>query len=105
MGVDAVCGTSLSADGRAVDRRCLVLIIGFRVSEALLATLLYVCEVCGNSAAHRLIKRTRKFTVFFIPLFAVGSSFLDTCTYCGRTISVERDRAEAAALQGGPGLR
>ena len=82
-----------------------MLIIGLRVSEALLATLFYVCEVCGNSAAHQLVKRTRKLTFFFIPLFSVGSSYQDSCTFCGRVTSVDRQDAETAALQAGPDLR
>jgi len=82
-----------------------VLIFGLSVSEDLLSTLIYTCENCGNSAAHRLIKRTRKFSFFFIPLFPVGSTYVDTCTACGRVIEVSRDRAEAAARQNGPELR
>jgi predicted RNA-binding Zn-ribbon protein involved in translation (DUF1610 family) len=82
-----------------------VLIFGLSVSEDLLSTLIYTCENCGNSAAHRLIKRTRKFSFFFIPLLPVGSTYVDTCTACGRVIEVSRDRAEAAARQTGPELR
>ena len=82
-----------------------MLIFGLSVSEDLLSTLIYACENCGNSAAHRLIKRTRKFSFFFIPLFPVGSTYVDTCTACGRVIGVSRDRAEAAARQTGPELR
>ena len=82
-----------------------MLIFGLNVSEDLLSTLIYTCENCGNSAAHRLIKRTRKFSFFFIPLFPVGSTYVDTCTACGRIIEVSRDRAEAAARQTGPELR
>ena len=82
-----------------------MLIFGLSVSEDLLSTLIYTCENCGNSAAHRLIKRTRKFSFFFIPLFPVGSTYVDTCTACGRVIEVSRDRAEAAARQTGPELR
>ena len=82
-----------------------MLIFGLSVSEDLLSTLVYTCENCGNSAAHRLIKRTRRFSFFFIPLFPVGSNYVDTCTACGRLIEVSRDRAEAAARQTGPELR
>ena len=82
-----------------------MLIFGLSVSEDLLSTLIYTCENCGNSAAHRLIRRTRKFSFFFIPLFPVGSTYVDTCTACGRVIEVSRDRAEAAARQTGPELR
>jgi len=82
-----------------------VLIFGLSVSEDLLSTLIYTCERCGSSAAHRLIKRTRKFSFFFIPLFPVGTTYVDSCTACGRVMEVSRDRAEAAARETGPELR
>ena len=82
-----------------------MLIFGLSVSEDLMSTLIYACENCGNSAAHHLIKRTRKFSLFFIPLFPVGTTYVDSCTACGRIIAVSRDRAEAAASQTGPELR
>ena len=49
-----------------------MLIIGFGVTEVLLSTLVFTCETCGNHAAHQLTKPTRKFSLFFIPLFSVG---------------------------------
>jgi hypothetical protein len=52
-----------------------------------------------------LIKRTRKFSLFFIPLFPVGTTYLDSCTACGRVIEVSKDQAEVAARQTGPDLR
>lgn len=76
-----------------------MLIWGFRVSTALLATLVYVCDRCGRHAAHQLAKRVRKFTLFFIPLFPVGTKYLDTCVACGRTIEVAKQDAEQAALR------
>ena len=82
-----------------------MLIFGLGVSQKLLATLVYVCETCGNSAAHHLVKRVRKFSLFFVPLFPVGTRYSDTCTACGRVIDVGREHAEAAAQQAGPGLR
>ena len=82
-----------------------MLIFGFGVTETLLSTLVYACETCGNHAAHQLSKRTRKFSLFFIPLFPVGTKYLDSCTACGRVIEVSRDQAENAARQVGPDLR
>ena len=35
----------------------MLIIIGFGVTEALLSTLVYRCEICGNHAAHRLTKQ------------------------------------------------
>lgn len=83
-----------------------MLIFGLSSKQVLLATLFYVCEVCGNQAAHQLVKHVRRFTLFFIPIFPVGTRYLDTCTHCGRTLDVPRDRAEAAvAGQGSAELR
>ena len=82
-----------------------MLIIGFGVTETLLSTMVYTCETCGNHAAHQLIKRSRRFSLFFIPLFSVGSTYLDSCTACGRVIEVSKEQAETAARQVGPDLR
>ena len=75
------------------------------VTEVLLSTLVFTCETCGNHAAHQLTKPTRKFSLFFIPLFSVGTKYLDSCTACGRIIEVSKEQAEAAARQVGPDLR
>ncbi len=82
-----------------------MLIFGLGVSEVLLATLFFVCETCGNNAAHQLVKRVRKLSLFFIPLIPVGTRYVDSCTACGRMLEVSREQAENAARQSGPGLR
>ena len=76
-----------------------MLIFGLSAKQYLMATLFYVCEVCGNQAAHQLVRRVNRFTLFFIPLFPVSTRYVDTCTACGRSIEVPRDRAEVAAAQ------
>ena len=82
-----------------------MLIFGFGVKDVLLTTLMYVCENCGTNAAHHLLKRVRRFSLFFIPLFPIGTRYVDICTNCGRMIDVPRERAEAAAMGTGPGWR
>jgi predicted RNA-binding Zn-ribbon protein involved in translation (DUF1610 family) len=82
-----------------------MLIIGFGETETLLSTLVFSCETCGNHAAHQLIMRRRKFSLFFIPLLSVGTKYLDSCTACGRIIEVSKEQAERAAPQVGPDLR
>ena len=69
-----------------------MLIIGFGVTEVLLSTLVFTCETCGNHAAHQLTKQTRKFSLFFIPLFSVGTKYLDSCTACGGSSRSARSR-------------
>ena len=86
--------------------RCaLFLIFGIGVSETPLATPFLRCEACGNQAPHRLTKQSRRFSLFFIPLFSVGSKYFDICTSCGRTLEVGREQAEMVAGQVGPDLR
>ncbi len=77
----------------------MLLIFGFRVSEDVLAVWQYVCETCGQAAAHRVIRRRRRFTLFFIPLFSVGTSYVDTCTWCSRVRPLDRAQAESAARE------
>lgn len=82
-----------------------MLIIGFGMREVLLATLIFTCETCGNHAAHQVIKQSRRFSLFFIPLFSVGTKYLDSCTACGRVIEVSKEQAETTARQVGPDLQ
>jgi DNA-directed RNA polymerase subunit RPC12/RpoP len=72
-----------------------MIIWGFTAYAALVATLNYVCDRCGRPAAHQLVKQTRKFTLFFVPLFRVSTKYTDTCTYCGRVIGVPKEKVAA----------
>jgi len=76
-----------------------VLIWGFRATSIVLTTAVYVCDRCGTNAAHRLTKRVRRFTLFFVPLFSVSTTYVDTCTACARDVEVARAQAEAAVAQ------
>lgn len=72
----------------------MLVIFGMSVSEDALGVVRYVCETCRNEAAHRVLRRRRRFTLFFIPLFTVGTSYVDTCTWCARTRELSRQQAE-----------
>jgi hypothetical protein len=76
-----------------------VIIWGTKVYVTLLTTLVYVCDNCHQQAAHHLVKRVRKFTLFFVPLFPVGTKYLDSCVACGRTVEVAPAAAEAAVAR------
>jgi hypothetical protein len=67
------------------------------ISSVLLATLIYVCDRCGQNAEHHVVKRTRTFTLFFVPLFSVSTKYLDTCAACGRVVDVPEQQALEAA--------
>lgn len=74
-----------------------MLILGFRVSNVLLGTVLYVCDVCGVSTGHEIVKRVRRLSVFFIPILPLGTSYRDVCSSCGRMLSLSAQEAERAA--------
>jgi hypothetical protein len=49
-----------------------------------------VCAYCGATAAQVLIKRTTKFSLFFVPLFPVRRpQYYLQCTNCGRATAVD----------------
>ena len=60
------------------------LIFGFKTSERRAGSQVMVCEVCGVTAAQILIRRSTRFSLFFIPLFPVKPArhYLQ-CTNCG----------------------
>jgi hypothetical protein len=62
------------------------ILFGFRTSHRRLGVRTMACDVCGFTAAQGLVKRSTKFTLFFIPLFPVKRpSYLRECTHCGAT--------------------
>jgi predicted RNA-binding Zn-ribbon protein involved in translation (DUF1610 family) len=82
-----------------------LLIFGIGTKESLLGVPYYICETCGQAAAHRLLKLSRRFTLFFIPLIPLGVRYYDTCTSCARTIELSEQQIEAVTRQTNPELR
>jgi len=77
----------------------MLVIFGIRVSEDVLGVVRYVCETCGHEAAHRVLRRRRRFTLFFIPLFSVGTQYADVCTWCARARELSQQQAEQATRE------
>jgi uncharacterized Zn finger protein len=67
------------------------LLFGLRTRDAVLSRRRMVCEVCGVNAPQTVVKRSTKFTLFFIPLFSVRpSSYYMECGNCGSVRPVDR---------------
>ncbi|GGU54022.1 zinc-ribbon domain-containing protein [Streptomyces lavendofoliae] len=81
-----------------------MIIFGMKGYLRQLAVLTLVCGRCGNSAAHVLRKKTTKFTLFFVPLFPVSTSYMTQCAFCGAEQRVTRDQADRM-LSGGTRAR
>jgi hypothetical protein len=68
------------------------ILFGFRTREQMVSTSSMVCEVCGVQASQALVKRSTKFSLFFIPLFPVRpSSYYLRCAHCA-ALRPARDR-------------
>jgi hypothetical protein len=81
----------------------MILIFGLRSYVKALAILTLACRH-GHVAAHRLVKVTRKFSLFFVPLFPVGRArYFTVCAQCGWHVPWDKETAEAAAQQHGAG--
>lgn len=74
------------------------LLFGFRTKEHLVRTIMMMCEVCGYQAQQSLLKRSTKFTLFFVPLFPVKPSrhYL-VCGHCQAYRETDPDRLGVAA--------
>ena len=68
-----------------------MIIFGFRSFVKTLAMLTMVCGRCRNPAAHRLVQRSRWFTLFFIPVIPFSFTRYSTCTFCGATHKISKD--------------
>jgi hypothetical protein len=52
------------------------------------------CPHCGATAAQVVWRRARRFTLFFIPLIPLGSTYAMQCTNCAATSRLSREEAD-----------
>jgi len=72
------------------------LLFGLRTRDKAVSSRPMVCEVCGVNAAQTLVKRSTKFTLFFVPLFPVKpSTYFMACGNCGTVRRVDRTAVAA----------
>ena len=73
------------------------LLFGLRTKDHMVATRTMTCELCGWEAPQSVLRRSTKFTLFFIPLFPVKrATYLRECTHCGAGRRV--DERQVASL-------
>ncbi|HEY3710412.1 MAG TPA: zinc-ribbon domain-containing protein [Amycolatopsis sp.] len=76
-----------------------MLIWGYRTRMFQLVLATFLCGRCGNPAAHAVLKRVTKFTLFFIPLFPISVKYLTQCTFCGGQNRITREQADQIVAQ------
>ena len=72
------------------------LLFGTRTSEALMTLVAFACGFCGTNAQQQVIKRSTKFTLFFVPLFPIRSTYYNRCTHCRGVTDLTRAQADHA---------
>lgn len=71
-----------------------MIIFGTRGMARILGQLIYACMMCRHEAAQRLVKRSRWFTLFFIPVFPFYVRRVVNCSYCGAESAIDREMAD-----------
>ncbi|MBP1303060.1 zinc-ribbon domain-containing protein [Curtobacterium sp. 1310] len=72
------------------------LIFGTRGSDTLLTVVRFVCGGCGVLAAQRVVRRTTKLSLFFVPLVPLSRSHRNECTNCGAVTRITAEQADRA---------
>lgn len=70
------------------------LLFGTRNMQTLLVVVHFVCPHCGVDAEQRVYKASNRFTLFFVPLFSISSSWFVACSNCGRATGLTKQQAE-----------
>jgi hypothetical protein len=76
-----------------------MIIWGFKSYVRFLAIVTLVCGHCRNPSAQRVEEVVRKFTLFFIPLFATKRQNIMTCTFCGASVLIPKEQLDAVLAQ------
>jgi hypothetical protein len=71
-----------------------IIVWGTRTRSKPLGQLTYVCPRCQQNCPHVVAKKQYIFTLFFIPLFPVGSSYLASCVNCRLQEKVAKEQAK-----------
>jgi hypothetical protein len=69
------------------------ILFGLRTTEHQLGVSHRACPNCRQHAAQVVSRRVSRFTLFFIPLFPVKTSYGMRCTYCAASYQLTGDQA------------
>jgi len=70
-----------------------ILLFGTRARDALIVIVTFACLRCGVTAPQRVLHRTLRFTLFFVPLIPLRSTYRVACPTCGLETRLTKDQA------------
>lgn len=71
----------------------MIVIWGYRTHVRLLGMVTFICAACQNPAAQRAEEVVRRFALFGVPLFPFSRRTRVTCTFCGSTMTLDKERS------------
>lgn len=71
----------------------MILLFGTRARDALIVIVTFACLRCGVTAPQRVLHRTLRFTLFFVPLIPLRSTYRVACPTCGLETRLTKDQA------------
>ncbi|MFV0460215.1 MAG: zinc-ribbon domain-containing protein [Actinomycetales bacterium] len=71
----------------------MIVLFGTRLYREVLGVATMVCPRCGQIAAQRVERRRTKFTLFFIPLIPLSTSYRVQCAACAVETTVDEQEA------------
>jgi ribosomal protein S27AE len=71
----------------------MLLIFGSSVHETIINVVRFVCGYCGVDAPQNVMKRSNRFTLFFLPLFPISTRYVNQCTNCGGETALTAEQA------------
>jgi hypothetical protein len=71
----------------------MLIIFGLKRLGRRLATVFAMCGQCGAPAAQVIVRRSTWFSVFFVPVIPLGTTYSSTCTFCGVATRLDKDQA------------
>jgi hypothetical protein len=74
----------------------MLLIFGSTIRETLVTVVTFVCGYCRVEARQNVLKRSHRFTLFFIPLFSFSTRYVNQCTNCGAETALTPEQARNA---------
>ncbi|MGH1547710.1 zinc-ribbon domain-containing protein [Leifsonia poae] len=73
----------------------MLLIFGSTIHETLITVVTFVCGYCRVDARQNVLKRSHRFTLFFLPL-SFSTRYVNQCTNCGAETALSPEQARNA---------
>ena len=78
-----------------------MIIFGFKRKARRIGSVFALCGSCRTPAAQVVVRIKVFFSLFFVPVIPLGSSYRSTCAMCGHTSRITKEAATQIAGQAG----